>query len=80
MLDSATVERIGGVILQHGPWAALSWYVIYKHFKLHERTIEVMTGLKTLIENLECRGGNHGRSRDVKRNRGDNKNESTQEV
>jgi hypothetical protein len=57
-VDTEWIKNIVGVIATHGPWAVFCFYITYKHFQLQSRTIEVMTAVKTLIETLECRGGN----------------------
>lgn len=56
-------------MIKDSPWVALAFYMLFKHFQLHGQTIEVMAAIRTLIENLECRGG--------KRNVDDDANEGT---
>jgi hypothetical protein len=55
-MDEWVKEAIS-VIAQHGPWAIFCFWLAFKHFQLQSQTIEVMTAIRTLIENLECRGG-----------------------
>lgn len=51
------MKEVLSVIAQHGPWAVLSFYCVYNLIKLQRTTIEVLTAVRTLIENLECRSG-----------------------
>ena len=56
-MDLEWAKEIIGVIAQHGPWAVFCFYLAYKHFQFNSKTIEVMTAVKTLIENLDCQQG-----------------------
>lgn len=51
-------KEILGIIATHGPWAVFCFYITWNHFRLQSKTIEVMTAVKTLIENLECQRRN----------------------
>lgn len=53
-MDWDFARSVLATVATHGPWALLCWYLVYQHFRLSAQNIEVMTALKTLIENLEC--------------------------
>ena len=48
------LKEVLRVVAQHGPWAMFCFYLAWQHFRLSGRTIEVLTAIRTLIENLEC--------------------------
>jgi len=56
-VDGEYFKIVLGVIGQHGPWALLCFYLVHKHFKLQAETIEVMTAIRTLIQNMDCLKG-----------------------
>lgn len=51
------VQEAIGTVAQHGPWAVFCFWLAYKHFQLQSQTIEVMTAIRTLIEQLDCLKG-----------------------
>jgi hypothetical protein len=37
-------------LAKHSPWAVLCWYLITQLIKLHNRTLETLIAIKTLIK------------------------------